>query len=101
MKMLLPLPDPPPREGGIEEATEGVRKLCCVDEERKLALEPFISQCTSTSVTQARHGCLSEEAVPRENTMGTANNVGGEKAVDDKHPNNPKQSVDSIKPSEV
>ena len=29
--------------------------------------------------------------------MGTADNVSGEKAVDDKHPNNPKQSVDSTK----
>ena len=33
----------------------------------------------------------------KENTMGTADNVSGEKAVDDKHPNNPKQSVDSTK----
>ena len=63
--MLLPLPEPLPRDGGIEEATEGVRKLCCVDEERKLALEPFISHCTSTSVTQVRHGCLSEEDVKK------------------------------------
>ena len=32
----------------------------------------------------------------RENTMGIADNVDGE-TVDDKHPNSPKQSVDSTK----
>ena len=63
--MLTPLPDPPPWDGRIEDATEGVRKLSCVVEERKLAIEPFTSQCTSTSVEQAGDDLLPKKAVQK------------------------------------